>query len=78
MHRQARTPCLWTEMLFDLLHSGLEKPSQDTQTIIETLGYLHDKGFQPRELAHRVRKEMGDDAARRLMRLVSPVSKASH
>jgi len=77
MNQRISNPCLWTDMLFELLYSGLDKPLA-REDLAETLAYLRQKGFGPRELVRRARKERGDEAARRLIQLMSPVSKAIH
>jgi len=68
---------LWTQTLVEILYADLQKP-KSAATIRETVAGLRAKGFRTYYLIQKVRKDVGDDAAHRLERIVSPQSKASH
>ncbi len=71
MHEDWNDKTLWTQTLIEILYADLQRP-KDPATIRETVAGLRAKGYKTYYLIQKVRKDVGDDAAYRLERIVSP------
>lgn len=73
MSERTATKTLWTETLLELLYAALEKQSGDSK-VLEIIHGLKQKGLGAGYLLHRVRQDLGEEAASRLKKLMLPYS----
>ena len=60
---------LWSETLLDILYDALEKNRPD-YVLLEILTDLRGKGFKKQYLIKKIEKNCGEQAVRRLKRLL--------
>lgn len=60
---------LWSETLLDILYDALERNRPD-YVLLEILTDLRGKGFKKRYIVQKVEKNNGEQAAKRLKRLL--------
>ena len=73
MSDRTATNTLWTETLLELLYSALQKRG-DERRILKVVHGLKQRGLGAGYLLHKVREELGEEAAARFKRIMLPYS----